>query len=133
RFPYQIQRETQIKLLNTAQSDIMVWDGTLVLPKYTERVRIENPFGKLRKDISNVVHTVTTATVHTASHTRIRYGETVNVCENQAGWGDVADKKAQQIFAVNGQTFVSKGLSSDPWNDNPASEGGHKNFSVQKV
>jgi len=77
RFPYQIQQENVLRVLNPAATDISFWENTLLLPAYTERLRIENPQGKLKKDISNTVHTVKTAVQHTVSNTRLRYGETV--------------------------------------------------------
>jgi len=133
RFPYAIQRETQLRLLNPAASDISLWDNTLLMPAYTERLRIENPQGKLKKDISNVVHTVRTAVQHTVAHTRLRYGETITVCENAAGWGQVADRKANEIFNVGGGQWVSKGQTDNPWNNDPRSNGGHKEYAAQRV
>lgn len=133
RFPYAIQQENVLRLLNTTATDISLYDNTVLLPAYTERLRIENPQGKLKKDIANQVHTVRTAVEHTVSHTRLRYGETVTVCENAAGWGQVADKKANEIFNVGGQQFVSKGRTDNPWNSDPRSNGGHKEYAVQRV
>ncbi|OJU66652.1 MAG: hypothetical protein BGO05_05475 [Rhizobiales bacterium 63-7] len=133
RFPYQIQQENVLRVLNPAATDISFWENTLLLPAYTERLRIENPQGKLKKDISNTVHTVKTAVQHTVSNTRLRYGETVTVCENAAGWGQVGSQKANEIFNTNGATWVSKGQTDNPWNNDPRSEGGHKEYAVQRV
>ena len=133
RFPYAIEREAQLRLLNSSAADISLWDNTLLMPAYTERLRIENPIGKLRQDISNVVHTVRTAIQYQVKHTRLRFGETVKVCENAAGWGQVADRKAGEIFNVGGATWVSAGQTDNPWNKDPRSDGGHKEYAVQRV
>lgn len=133
RFQYGAQRDHLLRLQAYDDPNISVWDNRLIMPAYTEVARISSPEGKVRKDISNTVHTITTATKKTKSHTRIRYGETVNVCENTAGWEQVGARKANEVFKANGEEWVSKGLSSDPWNDNPASDGGHKNYAVQRV
>ncbi|WP_099863698.1 hypothetical protein [Pararhizobium haloflavum] len=133
RFPYENQRETQLRLLNPASSDIDIYDNTLVLPAYTERRRIENKLGSLRKDIANTVHTITTATQHQTTHTSIRYGETINVCENTVGWQSIGGRKAGEIFAVGGQEFVSKGKTDNPWNQTATAQNGHSQFAAQRV
>lgn len=133
RFQYVSQKDHILRLLNYDASDISVWDNRLVMPKYTEIVRITSPEGSGRKDIANTVHTVTTATQHTQSHQRIRYGETVNVCENTAGWAAVGSAKAGEIFKSNGQEFVSKGQTSNPWNQTATAQAGHAEYAVQRV
>ena len=133
RFPFANHREAQLRLLNPASNDVSIYDNTVVLPAYTERLRIENKVGNIKKDIANTVHTVTTATQHQVTHTSIRYGETVNVCENTEGWQTIGDRKAGEIFAVGGQEFVSKGKTDHPWNDTPTAANGHSQYAAQRV
>lgn len=133
RFQFAAQRDHMLRVLNADDPAISIWGNKVLLPAYEEVTRITSPEGSVRKDISNVVHTVTTAVQHQVQHERIRYGETVNVCENTAGWGEVGERKASEIFRSNGEEWVSKGLSDDPWNNNPAAQNGHLNYAVQRV
>lgn len=103
------------------------------MPAYDEVVRIESPTGNQRQDIANTIHTSKTAIQHTLKHERVRYGETVTVCENRAGWGALGDVKAGETFKAAGETWVSKGLTANPWNAQQASQGGHQEYSAQRV
>lgn len=107
RFQWQNQRDAQLRLLNPDSADIRTHGNTLVLPAWSEVVRLQNGIGSGRKDISNTVHTVTTATQHQRQRTSISYGPTITVCENMAGWdaANLKSRQAQQVFAANGQTF----------------------------
>ncbi|MDG3580421.1 hypothetical protein P7F60_28995 [Rhizobium sp. YJ-22] len=132
RYQYASIQNNPLRLLDYGNAELSIYDGRIVLPKFTEVTRIESPLGSGSLDLSNTVHTVVTATQHTVSYESIRYGATINVCENTAGWESIGDRKPGEIFAVNGQEFVSGGLSGNPWNENPASEG-HKNFSATGI
>lgn len=129
RHPYASVSNSQLQLLNPTNADV-VKRGNRVIPAFTEVVRLESPVGAGRQDISNVVHTVTTATEHQASYESIRYGETIYPCENTAGWENLSQYKAGQIFAANGQEFIQGGLSEHPWGDDRA---GHQVYAVQGV
>lgn len=133
RFQYAAQRDHILRLLNYDDPGISVFDNQLVMPAYTEVVRITSPTGGGRKDISNTVHTVVTAVQHTVAHERIRYGETVTVCENMAGWGAYADRKAGTIFQAGGESWVSNGATSNPWNQTETAQNGHMNYSATRV
>ncbi|WP_242221708.1 hypothetical protein [Shinella zoogloeoides] len=132
RFPPANQASHILRLLDYDAPTISVWDNRLVMPAYTEVARITSPEGTGKKDIAGVVHTVTTAVKKTKSHTRIRYGETVSVCENTAGWTQLGSLKAGSQFQSGGETWQSLGINDDPWNQNPASAG-HKSYSVQRI
>lgn len=133
RHAYANQSDTQLRLSDPGRGDLSVFDGHLVLPRYTEVARITSPDGNGSKDISSIVHTVTTAIQHTQSHTSIRYGETVMRCENVAGWTDLASRRAGEIFGVGGESFVLKGVSDSPYNDLPTADTGHRHYDVQRV
>jgi len=127
RYQYASVQNNPLRLLDYGNADLSIYDGRIILPKYTEVTRIESPQGGGSQDISNTVHTVVTAVQHTVSYESIRYGATISVCENTAGWESIGSRKAGEIFAVNGQEFVSGGQWSDPWNSDPRSEG-HKGY-----
>lgn len=130
---YEKQFDQQLRLSNPANPAVKVWDGHLVLPDYDEIIRINVADNGGVKDIADVIHTTITPVLNRIKYERLRYGKTIEVCENAAGWGTIADRKPGEIFAVNGQEFVSAGLSDDPWNENPASLGGHQTYAARKV
>lgn len=133
RFQYDGQFDQTLRLLDYNAADIDIWDNTLVLPAYDEVTRITSATGSGKKDISNTVHTVTTAKQHTVAHERIRYGPTINVCENAAGWGNLGNAQYGATFKAAGETWVNKGLSNNPWNQAAAAQNGHLNYQVQNV
>lgn len=133
RFQYAAQRDHLLRLQAYDDPAISVWDDRLVMPAYEEVVRISSPEGNVRKDISNTVHTVTTAVKKTKTHTRIRYGETVNVCENTAGWESVGNRRAGEVFKANGEEWVAGGKTDNPWNDTATAQNGHSEYAVRRV
>ncbi|WAJ26851.1 hypothetical protein [Antarcticirhabdus aurantiaca] len=133
RYQYVAQFDHQLRVADPGRSDLSIWDNHFYLPKYTEVARITSPDGSGSKDISSEVHSVTTAVQHTSSHTNIRYGETVTVCENVAGWGNIAERRPGEIFGVGGETFVSAGVSASPYNDLPTADTGHRHYDVARV
>lgn len=133
RFAYVAQKDHTLRLLNYDSPDVSIWNNQLVMPAYTEVTRITSPEGGGRKDIANTVHTVVTAVQHTVAHERIRYGETVTVCENMAGWGAYGDRKAGTMFQAGGESWVSNGATSNPWNQTETAQNGHMNYSATRV
>ena len=133
RYQYASIQNNPLRLLDYGNAELSVYDGRIVLPKYTEVARIEAPLGSGSLDLSNTVHTVVTAVQHTVSHESIRYGATINVCENTAGWQSIGDRKPGEIFAVNGQEFVAGGLTSNPWNSTETAQNGHSEYAVTGI
>ncbi len=136
-------RDNQLSTL-TAGDPLLKITNNLALPQWTEVTRINVEGDDGTKDISDQVHTVTTAVQNTVSGVSISYGPTVTVCENNSQWASVATVDPGQTFNVNGQTYISNGLSQSTvaqpgfndspaqWNADPQSVG-HKNFDVQQV
>jgi hypothetical protein len=135
RFQYVAQYDHTLRVLDPAMAGIKMWENRLLLPDYDEVTRISSPTGTGRKDIANSVHTVTTATKKTKSHQRIRYGETISICENRAGWesANLKDRRPGEVFKHAGEEWIHRGLNDDPWNNLPESENGHKGIYLQKV
>lgn len=133
RFQYASQRDQTLRLRAYDDPQISIWDNQLVLPAYEEVPRISVPEGTGRLDIASVVHTITTATQHTVAHERVRYGETINVCENKAGWGVIGERRAGETFRANGEEWVSGGQTSNPWNQTAIAQNGHAEFAAQRV
>jgi len=133
RFQYVSQFDQTMRLLDYDAADISVWDDKLIMPAYDEVVRITSETGTGKKDIANTVHTVVTAVQHTVAHTRLRYGETINVCENTAGWGNVGSARYGETFQANGESFVSLGLDGSAWNQTATAQSGHSGYNVQRV
>lgn len=133
RFQYVAQFDQTMRLLNYDAPEISVWDEKLVMPAYDEVARITSETGSGKKDIANTVHTVTTAVQHTVAHTRLRYGETVNVCENTAGWGGLGSVQYGATFQANGETWVNNGVTDHPFNQTALAQNGHMGYQVQRV
>ena len=133
RAQYASQAIHPLRVLDLTDPKTEIYDNRLVLPAYEETLRIESPLGSGRQDIANTVHTVTTAHRRTVRRTRIRHGETIFPCENTAGWEDIGSRRPGETFRVDGEEFVARGLSDDPWNDAPEAQDGHLNYAVQRV
>ena len=143
RFPWASIINNQMGLL-TAGDPLLNITDSLNLPLWTEAVRISVEGNDGYKDISQQVHTVTTAVQNTVSRTAVSYGPTVNVCQNQAGFAAAAGTEVGQTFTANGQTYVSDGLSTSStpyaagmdspaqWNADPNSSG-HQIYAVQEL
>lgn len=133
RFQYALEKDVLLRLQNYDDPAIKVHANQLVLPAYEEVTRITSPTGTGRQDISNIVHTVVTAVQHTVAHESIRYGETINVCENTAGWGAVGQQQYGAAFQANGETWVSYGQTSNPWNQTQTAQNGHTEYAVARM
>lgn len=104
RFPWAAERDAQLALLDAADPAVR-WSGSLVLPAWTETTRIEVEGDGGSINISQLAHTVTTAVRREISRTVTEYGETLRVCENQAGWASSSNKSVGELFTVAGETF----------------------------
>jgi hypothetical protein len=147
RFGYAQIVDAQLALATPADPKLTI-TGNMALPKHTEEIRLEVDGTGGSKDISDQVHTVTTAIQRTASGTSISYGPSFAACENTAGWSNLSDyARTGATFNVNGQSYISSGLTTGSlpsianggaivdvggWNASPASEG-HKGYTVQSV
>jgi len=150
RFPWASIVNNQLSLL-TAGDPLLTIKDTLALPAWTEKTRIAVEGADGYKDISQQVHTVTTAVQNTVSRTAVSYGPTINVCQNMTGFAGAANAEVGQTFTANGQTYLMDGLSSgssgwygvgDPnhldsrdmtaWNADPGTAG-HKIFAIQEL
>ncbi len=143
RFQFAQIENVQLQLA-TPNDPLMKIVNNLALPAWTETTRISVEGNDGYKDISQLVHTVTTAVQNTVSGVSVQYGPTIDVCQNTAEYGDVANVQPGQFFNVNGQTYVSDGLSTNTmaapgyldspaqWNADPQSVG-HKVYAIQQV
>lgn len=104
RFPWAAQRDMQMSLLDASSSAIRA-SGTLILPAWTETVRLEVAGDGGSKNISQLTHMVTTAVQKTLSRTVTEYGATQTFCTNTAGWAFLAGKVVGETFTKNGEEF----------------------------
>ena len=145
RFGYAQIVDSQMTLATPADPKLRI-TGNLALPAYTEEVRIEVDGVGGSRDISDQVHSVTTAVQRTISGTSVSYGASFVACENYAGWDDLETVHIGETFNVDGVTYVSQGLADnedpDPqdkanfdwvsYNADPA-QAGHRGYAVQQV
>jgi hypothetical protein len=141
RFAFAQIVDSQMSLLNPANEALKIVNS-LVLPAWTEVLRISVEGNEGSKDISQQVHTVTEAIQNTISRTSVSYGPSISVCENAAEWSTVASHHPGETFNVNGTEYLMEGLETRPvgwvpgvnavqWNADPATAG-HKVFAVQQ-
>ncbi len=124
RFPWAAERDMQLSLLDASSSAIRA-SGSLILPAWEEVVRLEVAGDGGSKNISQLVHTVTTATRRTLSRTVTEYGATSTVCSNAAGWGFLAGYDVGELFTRDGETFQV----TRTW----IGSAGHKYYAFQNV
>jgi hypothetical protein len=154
RFAFAAERDDRLEVLDEGDEAIRIKDGIL-LPAWTEATRIEVDGSGSFRNISQQVHTVTTAVERTISRSSVEYGPTVAICENLSEWSQVGEQRVGETFQVNGETFQNLGvITSDTpevdlsviqtwnpdvtqagiveWNEQ-AQSAGHQNFAVQQV
>lgn len=136
RFPFASYKDTQLALYDAANPDITITDG-LLLPKWSEVVKLSVTGGTGSIIISQLQHTVVNAIRREISRSSVSYGPIQTVCENQKDWATVGESaRVGSTLAVAGETFQVVGLATNKqsadWNANPASVG-HKNYDVQSV
>lgn len=154
RFSFAAERDDRLELMNEADPNIRITEDVM-LPVWTEVERIVVDGSGSFKNISQQVHTVTTAIQRSVSRSSIEYGPTIAVCENIAEWSQVGAQRIGEQFQVAGETFQNLGVinSNTPqvdlsviqtWNPTVTQEGvvnwntlpqaaGHINYAVQQV
>ncbi|WP_127076144.1 hypothetical protein [Rhodomicrobium lacus] len=127
RFPWAAERDAQLALIDESSNAIR-FSGRLLLPAWTEAARLEIDGDGGSKNISQLVHTVTTAVRRELSRTVTEYGPTVTVCENNAEWSNTSGLDVGALFTKNGETWEVVG------SDNGANYGvGHVLRYVRKL
>lgn len=104
RFPWAAERDSQLALLDPGSAAVRM-AGTLLLPAWSEMVRIEVAGDGGSTNISQLTHTVTTAVRREIARQVTEYGETVTVCENNAEWAGSYGHSVGELFTANGETF----------------------------
>ncbi len=104
RFPWAAERDSQLALLDPGSAAVRM-AGTLLLPAWSEMVRIEVAGDGGSTNISQLTHTVTTAVRREIARQVTEYGETVTVCENTAEWASSYGHSVGELFTANGETF----------------------------
>ncbi len=104
RFPWAAERDSQLALLDPGSAAVRM-AGTLLLPAWSEVVRIEVAGDGGSTNISQLTHTVTTAVRREIARQVTEYGETVTVCENTAEWASSYGHSVGELFTTNGETF----------------------------
>ncbi|KAI94094.1 hypothetical protein T281_12880 [Rhodomicrobium udaipurense JA643] len=105
RFPWAAERDAQLALIDESSNAIRFF-GRLLLPSWTEVTRLAIDGDGGSKNISQLVHTVTTAVRRELSRTVTEYGPTVSVCENNAEWSNTAGLDVGELFTKNGETWT---------------------------
>ena len=114
RFPWAAERDAQLALIDPASPALRA-TGSLVLPAWTEVTRLEVLGDGGSTNISQLVHTVTTAVRKEIARTVTEYGATLTVCENAAEWAFTANLAVGELFTLAGETFeVVKIIPADP-------------------
>jgi hypothetical protein len=138
RLSFANERDEQLSIVNEDAQDIRLY-GDLLMPAWTEQLRVEVDGTGSFRNISQQVHTITNAVRREVSMSSVSYGPTINICENTAEYASVGDTSVGATFAVAGETFVNLGYTTQDqfaagaaWNSDPASAG-HKNYAVAEV
>jgi hypothetical protein len=115
RFPFAAERDERLELYDDADPTIRVYNNVL-LPAWTEELRIEVDGSGGFKNISQQTHTVVTAVQRTVSRSSVEYGETVAMCENVQEWAQIGSARSGEVFAVGGDTYEKLGAitKADP-------------------
>lgn len=126
RFPWAAERDAQLALLDASSSSIRA-SGTLILPAWSEVLRLEVEGDGGSKNISQLVHTVLTATQKTLARTVTEYGATTTKCENQSGWSFLSEYEVGETFTRDGETFIVTNINTNGgWT-------GHYIYSFQNI
>lgn len=136
RFPWAERRNARLELYDPANQNVRVTNN-LLLPKFTNVVRLSVTGGNRSKNVSQLQHTEITAVQRAIARSSVEYGPIQTVCENQREWANVGEAaRTQSTLAVEGEVFQVVGLATNKqsadWNANPASVG-HKNYDIQTV
>lgn len=126
RYTFAQERDAQLALLDPASAAIRL-SGTLLLPAWQEvtRTAVEADGGSI--NISQTVHTVTTAIRREIARRVTEYGETVTHCENESEWSMLHDRSVGETFTRNGETFEVVAVTAN------ANWAGHVVYAVRKI
>lgn len=111
RFAWAAERDMQLALVDASSSAIRS-AGTLLMPAWDETVRLSVDGDGGSKNISQLTHTVTTATLKSLSRTVTEAGASTLVCENAAEWAFIRNLAVGELFTVNGETFRNLGYAN---------------------
>ncbi|KRA05371.1 hypothetical protein ASD74_02425 [Rhizobium sp. Root564] len=125
RFPFAATIEARLEVQAEDDPNIMFRNRRMV-PAFDEVTRIANVSLDSTLNISQLVHTQITAVLLEASRTRIIYGPTQNVCENNAYWsGVVSGARVGMTFEIGGETFEVVAEYGG--------KGGHRRYGVRTI
>jgi hypothetical protein len=125
RFPFAATIEARLEVQAEDDPNIMFRNRRMV-PAFDEVTRISNASLDSTLNISQLVHTQITAVLKDVSRTRIIYGPTQEVCENNAYWsGVVSGARVGMTFAIGGETFEVVAEYGG--------RGGHRRYGVRTI
>jgi hypothetical protein len=135
RFPYAGVRDERLELYDEVNSGLAIHDPSrLSIPAFTEVERIVvDATSSLSRNISQQVHTVTTAVRREVARSSTRFGPTITVCENTSEWSGISDRRAGETFNVGGETFQNLGVTANPWNQTETAQNGHREFAAAQI
>ncbi|PVE56299.1 hypothetical protein [Rhizobium rhizogenes] len=125
RFPFAATTEARLEVQAEDDPNIM-FRGRRMVPAFDEVTRIANTSQDATLNISQLVHTQITAVLKDISRTRIIYGPTQEVCENNSYWaGVVSGARVGMTFAIGGETFEVVAEYGG--------RGGHRRYGVRTI
>lgn len=104
RFPWAAERDARLELIDASASQIRLYD-TLLMPAWTETLRLDVAGDGSSTNISQIPHSVVNVVRREVSRTVTEYGPTVTVCENNTYWADTHSRAVGELFTANGETF----------------------------
>ncbi|MFG1206999.1 hypothetical protein [Xanthobacter flavus] len=110
RFGWAAERDAQLALLDPASTAIRL-SGSLLMPAWTEAMRIEVEGDGGSVNISQLAHTVTTAIQRQIARTSIEYGKTVKFTDMLAWWH--RDKVVGETFTRRGEEWGVVAVKGD--------------------
>ncbi|MFT4080746.1 hypothetical protein [Rhodomicrobium sp.] len=105
RFPWAAERDAQLALIDETAPDVR-FHNRLLMPAWTETMRlaIDGDGGSI--NISQQVHTEVSLVRREVSRTVTEVGETTTVCENNREWANyVSRAEIGALFTKNGETW----------------------------
>ncbi|WP_336810937.1 hypothetical protein [Bosea sp. MMO-172] len=109
RVPYTSESISQLTLATADDPAVMIRNGRMI-PAFDEIVRIANEGHDAALNISQLTHTVVTATRHEVARSRVAWGTAQLVCTNTQYWANqLAGVQIGQMFTLDGETFLLEG------------------------
>lgn len=126
RFGYAATTQARLEV-QAEDNPAIAFRGRRMVPAFDEVVKIANTAIDGSLNISQLVHTVTTAVRREVSRIRITYGPTQWACENQAGWSALGgDARVGQMFNIGGEVFQVVEIRANHGR-------GHQTYGVRQV